>query len=385
MAIRLRIWLLATSLALGALALALALRGEAGVVEKAGGLDLKRIGAFDSPVYVDDPPGRPNLLLVVEQHGRIRMVKNGEQLKRSFLDLSDRVRYGGEQGLLSIAFDPGYARNRRFYVYYVNNQGNIEVDALRRKRKTATSADPNSRRKVIEIRHPRFNNHNGGQLQFGPDGRLYLGTGDGGGFGDPDENAQDRRSLLGKLLRITPKRAGGYSTPKSNPFVGRKGRDEIYALGLRNPWRFSFDRRSRRTFIGDAGQNSWEEIDRVGLRRLRGANFGWDIFEGDHHFEGGDTPADYVPPAFEYASTGSNCAVIGGYVVRDRTLPSLQGRYVYTDLCRGQIRSFKPSKPRSSDSPTGLSVGSPSSFGEGVADRVYVASLEGRVFRIVRR
>lgn len=351
----------------------------------AGGLKLKRIGGFDAPVFVDDAPGAPKLLFVVEQPGEIRVLRSGRELKRPFLNLRSRVRYGGEQGLLSVAFDPGYARNRRFFVYYVNDDGDIEVDALRAKRGDATRAAARSRRKVIEIPHPRFENHNGGQLQFGPDGMLYIGTGDGGGAGDTEGNAQSRGSLLGKLLRIEPRSGGGYTTPRSNPFARSKGRDEIYALGLRNPFRFSFDSKSGDVFIGDVGQDAWEEIDHVGRDGLRGANFGWNIFEGSHEFEGGDAPPNYKPPAIEYSSAGGNCAVTGGYVVRDPELPRLAGRYLYADFCGGQIRSFDPSRPGQSDSATGLDLSSPSSFGEGARRRIYVASLDGPVFRIVQR
>ena len=348
-------------------------------------LKLARVGGFNSPVYVEDAPGAKQLLFVVEQPGTIRVVRKGETLKRAFLDLSDRVLYGGEQGLLSVAFDPEYARTRRFYVYYVNKDGNIEVDGYRRKRKVATRADAGSRRTVIEVPHPQFPNHNGGQLQFGRDGFLYLGTGDGGAAGDPHGNAQDPEVLLGKLLRIDPRKKGGYAVPDSNPYVGRAGQDEIYALGLRNPYRFSFDSRGGDIYIGDVGQDRWEEVDHVGRGNLPGSNFGWDIFEGTHDFEGGGAPANYRPPVLEYSSSGSNCAVTGGYVVRGPSLRALSGRDLYADFCGGQLRSFDPSNPGASDGPIGLGVDQPSSFGEGRGGRIYVASLDGPVFRIAQR
>ena len=352
-----------------------------------GGLKLKRIGGFDAPVYVENAPGQPKLLFVVEQPGTIRVVRNGKTLRQPFLNLRNRVEYGGEQGLLSVAFDPAYPRNRRFYVYYVTDGGDLRVDMLRRKRGNATRADPGSRRKVIEIPHPTFTNHNGGQLQFGPDRLLYLGPGDGGSAGDPKGNAQNRGVLLGKLLRIDPRRNGGYRTPASNPFDGASGRDEIYALGLRNPYRFSFDSKTGDLLIGDVGQNEWEEIDRVGRGGARGANFGWDLFEGNHIFDGdGSQPANYRAPIHEYSLGGGNCAVTGGYVVRDPGLRSLAGRYLYADFCGGQIRSLDPyaQNPSSTDTATGLSLDSPSSFGEGARGRIYVASLEGGVYRIAR-
>ncbi len=350
-----------------------------------GGLKLARVGGFEAPVYVDDAPGASKLLFVVEQPGSIRVLRRGKTLRRDFLDIRDLVQYGGEEGLLSVAFDPGYAQNRRFYVYFVNRGGNIEVDAFRRKKGDTTRADLQSRRKVIEIAHPVNSNHNGGQLQFGPDGLLYLATGDGGSGGDPDANAQNPNSLLGKLLRIEPRKRGGYSTPGSNPLAGGNGKDEIYALGLRNPYRFSFDSQSGDIFIGDVGQDAFEEIDRVGRGNLAGSNFGWDIFEGNHDFEGGGAPANYRPPVLEYSSQGGNCAVTGGYVVHDPSLLALAGRYIYADFCGGVLRSFDPSNPGPSDSATGLELSGPSSFGEGAGGRIYVASLDGGVYRITQK
>ena len=348
-------------------------------------LRLKRIGAFDAPVFVEDAPGQRKLLFVVEQPGVIRVMRKGKTLRRPFLNIRKLVRYGGEQGMLSVAFDPGYRRNRRFYVYYVNEGGDIRVDSLRRKKGNATRADPRSRRKLIEVPHPVNENHNGGQLQFGPDDFLYMGTGDGGSGGDPNGNAQNPESLLGKLLRLEPKRKGGYSVPGSNPFVGGQGRNEIYSLGLRNPYRFSFDRRTGDISIGDVGQEEWEEIDHETLERARGANFGWDLFEGTHVYDGdGSAPANYEPPIHEYSLAGSNCAVTGGYVVRDPAIPALAGRYVYADFCGGQLRSLDPdaANPGATDAPIGLDVDSPSSFGEGRRGEIYVTSLNGPVFRI---
>jgi glucose/arabinose dehydrogenase len=371
-------------IAASAIAIALAAAGTGSAGAAGGALKLARVGGFESPVYVDDAPGAPKLLFVVEQPGSIRVLRNGKTLNRDFLDIRDLVTYGGEQGLLSVAFDPGYAHNRRFYVYYVNHAGNIEVDGFRRKKGDATRADARSRREVIEIPHPTNENHDGGQLQFGPDGLLYLGTGDGGSGGDPDGNAQNPEILLGKLLRIEPRKKGGYSIPSSNPFVGGGGRDEIYALGLRNPYRFSFDSKSGDIYIGDVGQDSWEEIDRAGQGALGGSNFGWDIFEGNHDYEGGEAPANYRPPILEYSSAGSNCAVTGGYVVHDSALPALAGRYLYADFCGGVLRSFDPSNPEPSDAATGLELAQPSSFGEGSRGRIYVASLDGGVYRIAQ-
>jgi glucose/arabinose dehydrogenase len=224
-------------------------------------------------------------------------------------------------------------------------------------------------------------------LQFGPDGHLYLGTGDGGGAGDPNGNAQNPQSLLGKLLRIDPRKHGGHLSPSSNPFAHGGGRDEILALGLRNPFRFSFDARTGAIWIGDVGQDRREEIDTAGSGGLAGANFGWNIIEGDDQFTGGGAPPGYRPPALVYSSApdSPNCAVTGGLVVRNAGLPSLDGRYLYADFCAGSLRSFNPSAPGPTDSAVGLDVEGPTSFAQGRGGRLYVSSLAGGVFRIAQR
>jgi glucose/arabinose dehydrogenase len=357
-----------------------------------GGVALRKIGAFDQPVYVTGAPGFPKLLFVVEQPGRIEVLSGGRS-RGTFLDLRAEVGYGGEEGLLSLAFPPDYPRSRRLYVYYTDNAGNIRVDEF--KRRSATRAARGSQRRVIEIPHPVNSNHNGGQLQFF-DGLLYFATGDGGSGGDPPNNAQNREVLLGKLLRIDPRPAGGrpYSVPPSNPFVGRAGRDEIYSYGLRNPFRFSFDTVSAsqpRIAIGDVGQSGFEELDYATLVGASGANFGWDALEGFAPYRdensGTPDPGGTTKPIFAYPhSRGGSCSIIGGYVVRDRTLHSLYKRYLYADLCEGLLRSLVPHLKRASDDrKLGLAIPSPSSFGEDGRGRVYVASLEGPVFRLVQK
>jgi glucose/arabinose dehydrogenase len=359
-----------------------------------GGIALEQIGRFEQPVYVAGAPGFPKLLFVVEQQGRVVVLKGGHRRPRPFLDLRDLVGFdGGERGLLSIAFLPDYRRSRRFYVYYNDTAGNIRIDEF--KRRGPTRAARGSQRQVIEIPHPVNANHNGGQMQFlGED--LYLGTGDGGSGGDPPNNAQNREVLLGKLLRIDPRPRGGapYSAPPDNPFVGRPGRDEIYSYGLRNPFRFSFDTvtaKRPRIAIGDVGQNQFEEIDYTTLAAASGANFGWDAFEGfasyDDENSGTADPGGTTKPIFAYShSRGGSCSVIGGYVVRDRDLPSLYGDYVYADLCEGRLRSLVPHLKRASgEHLLGLAVESPASFGEDDAHHLYVCSLEGPVFRLVQK
>jgi glucose/arabinose dehydrogenase len=358
------------------------------------GLALKRIGSFDHPVYVAGAPGSPKLLFVVEQQGRIVVLRGGHRLGRPFLDIRGKVGYdGGERGLLSVAFPPDYARSSRFYVYYNDNAGNIRIDELRRR--SAVRADPSTRRRVIEIPHPVNANHNGGQMQFFGD-LLYFATGDGGSGGDPPNNAQNKNVLLGKLLRIDPRRSGGapYSVPPSNPLVGRPGRDEIYSYGLRNPFRFSFDTVTGgkpRVAIADVGQDEFEELDYTTVGAAAGANFGWDALEGFAPYTGANSgtsdPGGTVKPIFAYShSRGGSCTIIGGYVVGDPRLPSLRGRYLYADLCEGELRSLVPHLTRASgDRKLGLSVESPSSFGEDNAHRVYVCSLSGPVYRLVSR
>jgi glucose/arabinose dehydrogenase len=356
---------------------------------------LRRIGEFDHPVYVAGAPAHPRLLFVVEQAGRIMVVDGGHRLSRPFLDIRDQVGYDrGERGLLSVAFPLDYATSDRFYVYYVDKGGSIQIDEYRRG--SAARADPASRRGVITIPHPVNANHNGGQMQFLGDD-LYFGTGDGGAAGDPPNNAQNVDSLLGKLLRIDPRPAGGdpYSVPPTNPFVGAPGRDEIYSYGLRNPFRFSFDlatdARRPRLAIGDVGQNRFEEIDYTTVAAARGANFGWDAFEGDAPYDDEDSgtpdPGGTTKPILAYPhSRGGSCSVIGGYVITDPTLPSLRGRYIYADYCEGELRTLTPHLHRATaDHKLGLAVPSPTSFGEDDAHHIYVTSEDGPVYRLVEK
>jgi glucose/arabinose dehydrogenase len=365
-----------------------------GTQRPGAGLALKKIGSFDAPVFVTGAPGFPQLLFVVEQPGEIAVLRNGHRLRKPFLDLRDEVAYGGERGLLSVAFPPDYARSKRFYVYYTDNDGNIRIDEF--KRGSAVRARGSSRRQVIVIPHPVNANHNGGQLQFFGN-LLFFGTGDGGSGGDPPNNAQNKDVLLGKLLRIDPRPSGGkpYTVPADNPFVGKPGRDEIYSYGLRNPFRFSFNpttSKQPRIAIADVGQNEFEELDYTSVAAANGANFGWDALEGFSKYtdenSGTPDPGGTVKPIFAYSHSrgGGSCSIIGGYVVRDPRLRSLRGSYVYADLCEGQLRSLVPHlKQASGDRKLGLRVASPSSFGEDDQHRLYVASVEGPVYRLVPR
>ncbi len=355
----------------------------------ARGVRLVRVGRFSQPVALAAPPRDRRRVFVVEQAGRIRVVRDGRTLARPFLDLRGDVVSGGEQGLLGLAFAPDYAESGRFYVYYTAaGSGANTVAELRAA--SPDRADPSTRRVLIAQRDTE-SNHNGGQLAFGPDGLLYVGMGDGGGANDQHGargNAQDLGTLLGKLLRIDPTPSGSrpYTIPPDNPFVGRAGaRGEIYAYGLRNPWRFSFD--GDAIAIADVGQNAVEEIDYVPLRRLRGANFGWRPWEGDRRNV--DEPAPgHVRPVLTKTHDDGWCSITGGYVVRDPRLPALRGRYVYGDFCLGRLRSvrLRPGGARGDRAIAGLPrVPNLSSFGEDARRRVYVLSLDGPVYRLAPR
>jgi glucose/arabinose dehydrogenase len=350
------------------------------------GVRLVQVGGFTAPVYVTSPPGDRRRLMVVEQAGRIMVVRGGRKRSTPFLDIRSRVAAGGEQGLLSVAFPPDYAQSGRFYVYYTD-RGGAENRVVEFRRRTADRANASSAR--IVLRMPNLEpNHNGGLMLFGPDGLMYIGTGDGGGGNDQHAargNAQDLGSLLGKLLRIDPRESGGrpYRIPGSNPFVSQAGaRGEIYAYGLRNPWRFSFDRRTGDLTIADVGESAVEEVDFARRGRARGANFGWRPFEGNSRIF--NEPARGArSPVITHTHAAGFCSITGGYVVRDPGVPSLLGRYVYSDLCDGRIRAARlRAGRRTRGTPLDLPrLSQVSSFGEDASGRVYVVSLTGAVYR----
>jgi glucose/arabinose dehydrogenase len=354
-----------------------------------GSVRLQKVGSFDSPLYVTAPPGDRRRLFVVEQGGKIRVIRGGRTLRKPFLDVSDKISAGGERGLLSMAFAPDYARSGLFYVDYTDTDGNTRVVEYRRR--TADVADPGSARQVLFQRQPE-SNHNGGLLLFGPDKLLYIGLGDGGGGGDmhgPIGNAQSLGTWLGKILRIDPRRTGSrpYSVPRSNPFVGRSGaRPEIYSYGLRNPWRFSFDRRTGALTIGDVGQNEIEEIDFVRRGRGRGANFGWRVFEGRARYTEGERAPGAIMPVITQSHSDGNCSITGGVVIRDPRLRAWRGRYVFGDLCRGVLQTAVLRNGRARRlTDRRLEVSNLSSFGEDALGRVYAVSLDGPVYRLVQR
>jgi glucose/arabinose dehydrogenase len=373
---------LAAGVAAGVAALALAAQSPAVDVQpRQGGLGLNKVGDFDQPIYAHGPRGAPGLLFVVEREGTIKVLKNGER-RGTFLNIRGLVNCcASERGLFSIAFAP-WQRSRRFYVFFTDSSGDLRISEFKRKRGNRLRASEGSRRDLLDIHHRDAANHNGGQLQWGPDGRLYISTGDGGTGGGP---AQDKGSLLGKILRINPLRRKGpgpYSVPKDNPFVGKPGKNEILARGLRNPWRFSFNH--RKIAIGDVGENSFEEVDYERLGIASGANFGWNHYEGNALI-GGGVLSGHDKPIHTYTHGGSRCAITGGYVVHDDDLGALRGRYVYGDLCAGRIRSLKPRLGGGrDDSYTGIDAGNGLvSFGEDARHNVYVVASSS-VYRIVR-
>jgi glucose/arabinose dehydrogenase len=386
-----------TCFALAALCCALAAQPAAGRQTARAGAQTsfglaKVADGLRSPVYVTAAPGDKRLF-VVEQEGTIRTVRAGHVSATPYADLRRFVTAGGERGLLSVAFSPSFASDGRLYVYFTNKQGNEAIWELHA-RKGAARIRP-GHRELLQIADHE-GNHNGGQLQFGPDGMLYIGTGDGGGAGDrhgAHGNGQNPSALLGKLLRIDVNtRSGGkaYGIPKDNPFVGRAGwQPEIWALGLRNPWRFSFDRASGDLWIADVGQNAWEEVDHV-KHGVGGINFGWNRYEGRHDFDS-DTPltpgARLRGPVAEY-SHGDGCSITGGYVYRGPRISGLSGRYVYADYCKGKMWTLAPSGGAPRDVSSVVSdagVRSIVSFGEDGSGILYVCSAEGTIYRFVSR
>jgi glucose/arabinose dehydrogenase len=353
---------------------------------------LASVGTFDTPVYVTAPPRERRRVFVVEQGGKIRVLRGGKVRPAPFLDLTSRVTSGGEQGLLSMAFAPDYAKTRRFYVNYTDRAGVQRVVEYRRSKSNAERADTSSARLVLRYDGIE-SNHNGGLVAFGPDDLLYIGTGDGGGADDQHGsrgNAQDLSKLEGKLLRIDPRRSGGrpYSVPASNPFVNRSGaRPEIYSYGLRNPWRFSFDRTTGDLAIGDVGQGEIEEIDHVPSTLPAGVNFGWRRFEGTRRFDDLPVPEGLVPPVAEYSHAEGGCSVTGGVVIRDGG--PLDGRYIYGDYCSGKLWTLNadgsPGAPQEVTTTLGGPLQGLTSFGADAKGNVLLVVADGRILRLGAR
>jgi glucose/arabinose dehydrogenase len=360
-----------------------------GTLPQGTGAHLQQIASgLSLPLYLTAPAGDLSRLFIVEKTGGIRIVKDGTLLPVPFLDISGQVSSGAEQGLLGLAFPPDYASTGRFVVHYTDNAGNTRVSVFQ----VSTNpdiADASSEQVILTADQPAPN-HNGGQVAFGPDGFLYLGLGDGGGSNDPQGRGQDLSELLGSILRVDVQSGTSYTVPADNPFVGQQPatRPEVWSYGLRNPWRFTFDRANGDLYIADVGQNDFEEIDVAPAANGagKGVNYGWSIMEGDRCLGGGQCEQTGLTlPTFQY-NHGQGCSVIGGYVYRGSALPALQGLYFFGDFCQGWVHSFRFSSGTATELtnwPTLRTGSTLTSFGEDAAGELYVLESSGRVSRIV--
>jgi glucose/arabinose dehydrogenase len=341
-----------------------------------------------SPTFLASPPGGTDIY-VVEQPGRIRKLVNGVA-QAPVLDISTRVNYGGERGMLSLAFDPQFAANGFVFVYFTDPSGDIAIERYTLPVTGGiqpSSGSESTAVRILTISHRTFANHNGGQLQFGLDGMLYLGTGDGGGGGDPLGSGQNLDTLLGKILRIDVSSLP-YKVPPDNPFVGQAGkRPEIWAFGVRNPWRFSFDGTTRNFYVADVGQDSREEVDVVAASAA-GLDYGWNIWEGTICYPSGTScnPTGVTMPLIDY-DHGDGCSITGGYVYRGSALPEIAGRYFYSDFCNGWLRSFLVAGGVAIErTDWGVTpVGNIQSFGVDSKKELYVLTNAGGVYRLVRQ
>ncbi len=350
---------------------------------------------LDHLTYLTATPGDSSRLFVVEQPGRILVIRNGDLLLKPFLDITNKVLDGGERGLLSMAFDPDYKNNRRFYVNYTDNNGDTVVVRYQTKKKNPNVALKKSEAIILRIEQP-YSNHNGGQLQFGPDGYLYIGMGDGGSGGDPLNSGQDLTSRLGKLLRIDVKELP-YTIPSTNPFAnpvesGIISHPETWACDLRNPWRFSFDRNTGDLYIADVGQSAIEEVNFQAASSRGGENYGWNIKEGSQDYNpNGSSKAGFVDPIHEYTHANGNCSVTGGYVYRGKAIAVLRGAYFFADYCSGRIWSFKYRNGKVTELTEWTeTIGGPfpyiTSFGEDADGELYfMGTVNGNIYKIINR
>lgn len=342
------------------------------------------VSGLSAPLDFQIPKDGTGRFFIIEQAGKIRIVKAKKLVPTPFLDIHTIIESGGEKGLLGLAFHPQYKTNGRFFVNYtrrVSGQLQTVIAEYHVSAADPNVADPNSARILLVFNQP-FDNHNGGQLAFGPDRFLYIGTGDGGSGGDPQGNGQNLGTLLAKMLRIDVNSGSPYGIPADNPFVGVSGaKPEIWAYGFRNPWRFSFDNKTKRLFIGDVGQDSWEEVD-IGVK---GGDFGWNIMEGNHCYP----PAancnqnGLIPPIAEYSHSEGD-AVIGGYVYRGKAIPALAGLYVFGDFGSGEIWTLQETQPGVWTRTPLLNAGfNISAFGRAPNNELYVINYAGTLYKLV--
>ena len=331
---------------------------------------------FSKPLFLTATPDDTSRLFVVEQEGHILIIKGDTVLPTPFLDIAEKLSTGGERGLLGLAFHPHFSSNGRLFVNYTRAQDGATVIS-----EYHVSSNPNQVNRdesVLLVIPQPYGNHNGGMIAFGPDHYLYIGMGDGGSGGDPANYAQNQNELLGKLLRIDVDQQRPYGIPPDNPFVKGNGRPEIFSWGLRNPWRFSFDRKSGDLWAGDVGQNAWEEINVIKM----GKNYGWRLLEGTHCFNPEThcrRASKFVDPVTEYAHKQGRCSVTGGYVYRGEKIPDLVGTYVFGDFCSGEIWGYRNGEKQILQS-TDLQI---SSFGEDRDGELYVLGYGGEIFRMV--
>jgi glucose/arabinose dehydrogenase len=343
------------------------------------GVKATKVATLTRPIALAVRPGEPGAVYIAQKGGnvrRLRITETGATVDSGeVIDIANRISTGDEQGLLGITFSPD---GNWLYAYYTNTDGNIRIVAYPFSNGRATAS---GERVILAIAHPQYGNHNGGNITFGPDGLLYVATGDGGGGGDPFGNAQNLGSLLGKMLRISPQPSGStYSVPADNPFVHTQGaKGEVWHYGLRNPWRWSFDRANHELWIGDVGQNAYEEVDHVGAG-AKGVNFGWNKREGKHAYNGGATPPGAVDPEFELSHNAGWCAIVGGYVYRGSVIRGFAGTYLVSDNCRGEVVAYAGGAPRD----LGIHIDQASSFGEDATGELWVLSLTGGVYRLGR-
>jgi hypothetical protein len=347
------------------------------------------VRGLSSPLDFQVPPGDRARAFVVEQTGRIRIVRGGAVVATPFLDVASRISTGGERGLLGLAFHPQYASNGRFFVNYTDRNGDTHISEFRAQPPSADTVDPGTERQLLFVAQP-FANHNGGRLAFGADGMLYAGLGDGGSGGDPLGNGQNLSTALGKLLRMDVDHGSPFAVPSDNPFLARAGAfPAIWAYGLRNPWRFAFDRANDDLYIADVGQDAVEEVDFAPAPRRGGEDYGWNVMEGSRCFQpaSGCSQAGLTLPVLEYTHA-DGCSITGGVVYRGCRLPGYAGTYFYSDFCTAFVRSFRMVGGQVTDrrdwtAALGKGLNAPVGYGVDDEGEVYIVDQDGEVYKIV--